>query len=399
MSTLSSTPLKRFVYTIKIPTVLRFQHVNLKLRGAYYANTEAEAWSALNQSGLNVLEIKGPDCKKRVPRPIRRQQDAEMLQSWLITSLKTGASLCESLKVIANSTDNVQLKISMLILASDIASGLPPANALERQLDVFPPFFRSAFQTSDPARHLALYSISEQSWQRRITEAFRLLLYPAILLLFLFVVVHAFGYVMVPSLTGLATQADLLKSFKYFKTFTTVMTALYPLYLLGLLAIIIYKTRAPLSFHEHLARLPGVSKILTYSRYSVLCRSLSAKIEQNDNLPKALRDAADTAGSAALQQRLRFASARIEFGEAPDVVLREQVHPLIAAFVRMKKDLSGGLELAAEVFEERSEAHALRLKKVIIPLAVVGVCLLASFFIIQFYGFLAKLPTAILLQM
>jgi type II secretory pathway component PulF len=367
--------LERFRYAVRLPTVIRFQRVEVTIRGEYLAPSLEAAQAAVTASELELISVR-PMGRWGRGASLRSGEDLVLLMAQLRTLLAAGYPLPENLRRMGRerAIDSLPLRVALMIVAADIESGLSPAEAFARHPRVIPASLCAALEAADPAARIGALLDELLDSRRRLGVLRRVLLYPAVLVVGFLLFGWLQAELIMPSVRGVYADAGLPLG-GVLQRLLFLACRFFPilarLALPAMLLVLVYRLARPLDFDRWLGRMPGYGRVRRARSLALACRSMAADLGARLSLAQALRRASELTPDGRVRRGLLLAGEGADSGEPTARLLEKHLHPLFGATPDATANWPLVLDALGRIFEGEAESAFERLRKVIMPLCVV----------------------------
>ncbi|ACK49881.1 type II secretion system protein [Methylocella silvestris BL2] len=374
--------------------------------GVIAAESAAEVALRIEYLGLIPVDTKLDDAGKNAARfglsftAAPRFEEVTFFTGDLALLLRTGARINEALELVATDSDVGRLRPTIAKLTAAILGGESFADSLAHHPALFPPMYVALVRVGETSGNLvpvleaiAAERTRAEALRRKVGDALR---YPAfvlsaagaVLIFFLTFVLPQFGAVLRdfnakldPIVTGFLALSDFFSANKAALGLGFVAAGAAAFFLLR-------RPQTRNALMRALARLPLVSRIMSYHQTAVFCRNLGVLLAAGVTLTATLRILADmmatAGGSPAWQQTVD----RVRHGGKLSDALSDTraLPPMAVRTLRLGED-SGQLPLLAEriagYYEVKLQRSLDKLVGVIGPLAIVTISIIVGGLIVS----------------
>ena len=256
-----------------------------------------------------------------------KQNDLMLITRQLATLLGSGLSLEESLRLMTDQAENINIKRVMSSVRSSLTEGQSFSNSIRRSPAVFPPDYCATLAAGEETGHLTevlerLADEVEQSGQAR-SSLIGALIYPIMMLTVAFAVIILLLVYVVPQVTRVFTQMN-----QELPVLTQVLLAIsdwlqaYGMYLLMFIVTALVTfflwLRSPDNhkrWDRFLLTIPRIKYLIVISNVSGWSRSLGMLLGSGVPMMESLKIAGERIGNRALHESLENVSNSVREGD------------------------------------------------------------------------------------
>ncbi|WOJ90161.1 type II secretion system F family protein [Methylocapsa polymorpha] len=374
--------------------------------GSITAPTAAEVAHRIEYLGLIPIETVNDDGRRAgsgwnlsflsAPRP----EDVTFFTGDLALLLKTGARINDALALFTDDSDIGRLRPTIAKITAAIMAGESFADALTHHPSLFSPMYIALVRVGEASSTLAnilevlaAERVRAEALRRRFSDALR---YPAfvlaaasaVLIFFLTFVLPQFATVLRdfnakldPIVLGFLGLSDFLHAHMQALAVALVV-------LVGGGWYVLSQPTVRGSIMEALARLPLVSRVMSFHRTSLFCRNLGVLLGAGVALTTTLRILADMMATTGRSPAWSKTGDLVRHGgKLSDALAETKAVPAMAIRTLRLGEESGQLpmlaERIAEFYEAKLQRSLDRLVGVIGPVAIVGISIIVGGLIVS----------------
>ena len=369
-----------------------------ELRGRIEADTERDARSRLRLRGevplsLAPVRVRTFALGRLLPSFARGnfQQEVMMFSTQLSTLIRSGITLTDALRVLAEQSTQRQFSnILQLVYQSVVERGSSFATALKPFPQAFPSLYVSMVKAgestgtlSDVLDRLASYSKKKSDIEARIKSA---MTYPVIMLIVaLGVITFLLSYLVPKILPILKSRGRALPLPT--EILVTVSEAVKSYWYLGLIAVIglmfVYRAvvatqKGRLLVDQALLSMPIFGELARKGAVSRFCITLSSLLRSGVKIEESLRIVEEVVGNSVVQKTVREISSHVREGASiAGPLSQNKVFPKVVIFMISVGEKAGSEELQemldniSEAFDTEVQQSAERLTGLLNPLMLV----------------------------
>jgi type IV pilus assembly protein PilC len=314
--------MKRFIYKAKDKT-------GKLVIGEVEASTPEQAAKLVRGKGLVVISIKVKiDSPLSLIKGLRdkiTQQDVTTFTRQLSTMMNAGLPITEALLILRSQSKSSMQKVVAQILA-DVESGQSLSGALEQHPKVFSRTYMALIKSGEVGgvmdevlARLADSMEKQQEFKGKVKGA---LIYPAIIIIGMFIVVLIMMIFVIPRLTSLYTEfnAELPLPTRILMGVSGLVITLWPLFLiLGAVGAYVFKlyraTKVGRNKTDRLMfKLPIIGDLQRQVILTELTRTLSLMVGAGVSILEALNITAEVVSNSIISDALKDVAKHVEKG-------------------------------------------------------------------------------------
>jgi type IV pilus assembly protein PilC len=314
--------MKRFIYKAKDKT-------GKLVIGEVEASTPEQAAKLVRGKGLVVISIKVKiDSPLSLIKGLRdkiTQQDVTTFTRQLSTMMNAGLPITEALLILRSQSKSSMQKVVAQILA-DVESGQSLSGALEQHPKVFSRTYMALIKSGEVGgvmdevlARLADSMEKQQEFKGKVKGA---LIYPAIIMIGMFIVVLIMMIFVIPRLTSLYTEfnAELPLPTRILMGVSGLVITLWPLFLiLGAVGAYVFKlyraTKVGRNKTDRLMfKLPIIGDLQRQVILTELTRTLSLMVGAGVSILEALNITAEVVSNSIISDALKDVAKHVEKG-------------------------------------------------------------------------------------
>ncbi|MDP3998030.1 MAG: type II secretion system F family protein [bacterium] len=306
------------------------------LKGIVEARDQKEALVLLHQRQLLIisLKIKGEDPVAKLTHKLRRVGFGDIVNftRQLATMFTAGLRLSESLRILERQTENPALRSVIVALRTDVESGTSFAQSLEKH-SCFSAVYIAVVRAGEASGKLdqILAQMADNLEKQRAlrSKIIGALIYPAVILLAMFVVMAVLMIMVIPGLVSVyeAFEADLPVATKLLIATSKFMSQFWWLTGLGMFGgIVLLRVWHKTAFGRResdiiILKIPILGKLAQKTVLTEFCRTLGLLSSAGVPLIDGLNIVSGAAGNVIYQELIRDAARQVEKGFALSAVL------------------------------------------------------------------------------
>lgn len=310
--------------------------------GIVDAPSQEAAISLLQRQGLYVTFLEEVGRLPFYARGIKlfegvSRKDIVLFSRYLSIMFKAKVSLVEALQILANETKNPNFKEKLFSISEEIRAGTSFSIALSKYPKLFSPFYISMLKAgeasgrlSESLDHLAEHLRREYELTSKVKGA---MVYPALILVFVFVVLLLMVFFIIPNLTQVLGEADqelplITRIVLNFSDFFRRGFLIFALFFVSIFVFCFkyYKSEKGKRFFDELfLKIPlfgSFQKMVYLSRFA---ENLSTLISGGIPVSQSLKITGDIVGNSAYQEVIFNAREEVRKGQRISLVLSR--HP------------------------------------------------------------------------
>lgn len=392
-----------------MPQLYAYKARNLSgnlVSGRVEAEDQGAAISLLREKNFFVVEIKpvrslSLDFSKLLGFKIK-VKDLAVFCRQFATMSEAGIPLLQCLNILAQQTENKQLRKILQEVVTDVEKGKSLSEAFRSHREHFPEIFLNMLVageisgTLDVALgRLATHFERENELREKIKSA---MTYPLVVAGMAFLAVIALLVLVVPIFVDIFTQmgATLPLPTRILIAVSNLLSKFWYLIVFGLVALFfglkkLAATERGKKFVDNLVlRLPVFGPLVKKAVVARFARTLATLLRSGIPLIQSLETVEAVTGNTIAAQEIAAARANIREGErmAP-IFLQSKIFPPMAVHMLAVGEESGAvddlLDRAAMFYEQEVEAMIGRLSSLVEPFLIAGVGLMVAFIALSIY--------------
>jgi type II secretory pathway component PulF len=353
-----------------------------QIKGRIDADTERDARRKIRQKGETAVTIKEVKVGGRSGIPFENLFKPNHSKSVFIFTtqlqylIRSGITLTDALKVLADQSDNKDFSnILKLLYSSVVEKGKSFADALKDFPHCFSHLYISMVNAGESTGtlpevllRLAHYAKKKEEVEGKVRSA---LTYPVIMLVVgLGVVVFLLSY-LVPKIEPILTKKDggLPEATELLLTISATFSNYWWAFLMGFIAVtsaykMILSTKKGRRFFDgFFLRVPIVGDLNRKAAVSRFCVTLSSLLKSGVKIEKAMKIVEEVVGNAVVAETVQIISERIREGESIAGPLeRSNLFPKVVTYMISVGEKAGSEELQ-EMLDSISESYDMELEQ------------------------------------
>lgn len=392
---------------------IAFDNTGKRQKGRLEANNEKEVVSYLREIKLTPLQIKEITKSKFNWNPFIgiKSGDIVLFTRQLSSMILTGLTLLDSLNILKEQSNKVEMRNMIGELISDISEGKTFSQALERQRKYFSEVYIALIKAAETSglldkilERLANNLERSDDLKKRVKSA---LFYPMIVISGVVGVIVIMNVFVIPQLATLYSSLDVQLPFvtRMVLAFSNFIRSFFPVFIvLGVLAIVAYKRLQKTSgglkiIDAFKLKIPIVGSILTLSILDEISRTLSLLISSGSPILGSLKIVEKVSGNYGYQKAVESSTTLVEKGIPLSQAMDAQhvFPPILVQMVRVGEStgrIDQSLEKVAQYFERDLDLKIKTLTTSIEPILIIFLGVTVGFLIFSvitpIYGLISK---------
>lgn len=392
---------------------IAFDNAGKRQKGRLEANNEKEVVSYLREIKLTPLQIKEITKSKFNWNPFIgiKSGDIVLFTRQLSSMILTGLTLLDSLNILKEQSNKVEMRNMIGELISDISEGKTFSQALERQRKYFSEVYIALIKAAETSglldkilERLANNLERSDDLKKRVKSA---LFYPMIVISGVVGVIVIMNVFVIPQLATLYSSLDVQLPFvtRMVLAFSNFIRSFFPVFIvLGVLAIVAYKRLQKTSgglkiIDAFKLKIPVVGSILTLSILDEISRTLSLLISSGSPILGSLKIVEKVSGNYGYQKAVESSTTLVEKGIPLSQAMDAQhvFPPILIQMVRVGEStgrIDQSLEKVAQYFERDLDLKIKTLTTSIEPILIIFLGVTVGFLIFSvitpIYGLISK---------
>lgn len=348
-----------------------YQYIALKkngstCKGVIEADSERNARQLLRDNGLfptEVYPLKKNASKKQ--RDKIKSQDLSLFTRQLATLLAAGIPIDESLRGVAEQSENVKVQKLIVAVRAKVMEGYGLAQAMGEFPHAFPELYRSTIAAGEQTGHLDMvlekladYTENQQKIRQKIQQA---LIYPSLMIIISIVIVSFLLAFVVPKIIEVFTSSG-----QTLPTMTLILIKIskfiqfYGIYLLlGIISIILIflkllkKPKFLQRWHKLLLKIPIIGYLIKSVNVARYIHTFGILFAAGVNVLETMRVSASLLNNNIMQNSFNTATIQVKEGTSINQALHATkfLNPMATHLIASGEksgNLAGMMERAAQ---------------------------------------------------
>lgn len=390
-----------------------FDNSGIRKKGKLEANSEKEVVSYLREIKLTPLQIREITKSKLNWNPFVgiKSGDIVLFTRQLSSMILTGLTLLDSLNILKDQANKVEMRNMIGDLVSDISEGKTFSQALERQKKYFSDVYIALIKAAETSglldkilERLANNLERSDDLKKRVKSA---LFYPMIVVSGVVGVIVIMNVFVIPQLATLYSSLDVQLPFvtRVVLAFSNFVRNFFPVFIvLGIIGIIMYKrmqktTNGLKVIDSMKLKIPVVGSIITLSLLDEISRTLSLLISSGSPILGSLKIIEKVSGNYGYQKAIESSTQLVEKGIPLSQAMDAQhiFPPILVQMVKVGEStgrIDQSLEKVAQYFERDLDLKIKTLTTSIEPILIIFLGVTVGFLIFSvitpIYGLISK---------